>query len=189
MQTVVSCDTLCKEGRILKVKLSQPATRLNYYKDIAVLAFPNPQSSERINDLDIKSLSGKLRNHLEPDVKAVAQSAVVHKEDIIDLTSKMSADGLLEWDAPNGEWVILRLGHTPTGAENHPSVIGGRGLECDKMSKKAVDVYWKGGISPIIEKLGALAGSTLTNCLLDSYEVGCTNWTANFDKEFKRLRG
>ena len=188
MQTVVYSDTLCRGGEKIKIRLSQPATRLNYYKDIAVLAFPNPQSSERIDDLDIKSLSGKLRNHLEPDMKSIPQSALVHRTDIIDLTSKTSVDGSLEWDAPNGEWVILRVGHTPTGAENRPAVIGGRGLECDKMNKKAVDVYWEGGIKPIIGKLGNLVGTALTNCLIDSYEVGCTNWTTNFDKEFKRLR-
>lgn len=188
MQTVVCSDTLCRGGEKIKIRLSQPATRLNYYKDIAVLAFPNPQSGERIDDLDIKSLSGRLRNHLEPDMKSIPQSALVHRTDIIDLTSKTSVDGSLEWDAPNGEWVILRVGHTPTGAENRPAVIGGRGLECDKMNKKAVDVYWEGGIKPIIGKLGNLVGTALTNCLIDSYEVGCTNWTTNFDKEFKRLR-
>lgn len=189
MQTVVCSDTLCKGSKKIKIQLKQPATRLDFYKDIAVLAFPNPQSDVRIKDLDIKSLSGRLRNHQEPDIKSIPQSALVHRSDIVDLTSKMSSDGLLEWDAPDGEWVILRVGHTPTGAENHPAVIGGRGLECDKMSRKAVDIYWEGGIKPIIGKLGNLVGTALTNCLIDSYEVGCTNWTTNFDKEFKRLRG
>jgi hypothetical protein len=191
MQTVVYSEVKisCEGGKTLKFQLPQPSTRLNYYRDIMVLAFPKPQSRERIDDLDIKTLSGKLRNHLEPDAKLIPPSALVHKADIIDLTPKMSADGMLEWNAPAGEWIVLRLGHTPTGAENHPAVIGGRGLECDKMNKKAVDIYWKGGISPIIEKLGALVGSTLTSCLIDSYEVGCTNWTAGFNDEFERLRG
>lgn len=179
-------DTLCKGSKKIKIQLKQPATRLDFYKDIACLSFPNPQSDIRIKDLDIKSLSGRLRNHQEPDIKSIPQSALVHRSDIVNLTSKMSSDGLLEWDAPDGEWVILRVGHTPTGAENHPAVIGGRGLECDKMSRKAVDIYWEGGIKPIIGKLGNLVGTALTNCLIDSYEVGCTNWTTNFDKEFKR---
>lgn len=189
MQTVVHNEISCEGGKPFKARLPQPVSQLNYYRDIAVLAFPKPQSDVRIDDLDIKTLSGKLRNHLEPDAKPIPESALVRKNDLIDLTSKMSADGSLEWNAPAGEWVILRIGHTPTGEENHPAAIGGRGLECDKMSKRAVDIHWKGAISPIIEKLGPLIGSTITNCLIDSYEVGCTNWTAGFDKEFERLRG
>ena len=188
MQTIVYSETQCEGGKTFKVQLPLPTIRLNYYKDIAVLAFPKPQSSIRIEDLDFKNLSGKFRNHLEPDTKPIPQSALVKKADIIDLTSKMSANGLLEWEVPAGEWIILRLGHTPIGTENHPAVIGGRGLECDKMSRKAVDVYWEGGVKPIIEKLDTLVGSTLTNCLIDSYEVGCANWTVGFDKEFERLR-
>lgn len=191
MQTVVysQVEVSSKGNKNLKIQIPQPTSRLNYYKDITVLAFPKPESGEKIDELEIKSLSGRFRNHVEPDPKPIPSSALVHKADIIDLTTKMLADGSLEWDVPAGEWVVLRLGYTPTGVENHPAALGGRGLECDKMNRKAVDVYWKGGISPIIEKLGPLVGSTLTNCLIDSYEVGSTNWTAGFDNEFRRLRG
>ncbi|MDR0393518.1 MAG: hypothetical protein LBH77_00005, partial [Tannerella sp.] len=52
-----------------------------------------------------------------------------------------------------------------------------------------VDAYWAKGIIPIIEKLGELVGPVLTNCLIDSYEVGGTNWTTGFEKEFNRLQG
>lgn len=191
MQTVVYSEVEASgvKGKTLTVQLPQPATLLDYYRDIAVIAFPKPQSDERINDLDFKTLSGKLRNHLDPDAKPIPATALVQKTDIINLTSHLSADGRLKWKAPVGEWIILRIGHTPTGEENHPAGIGGKGLECDKMSKKAVDVHWKGAISPIIEKLGPLVGPTVTNCLIDSYEVGCTNWTIGFDKEFERLQG
>ncbi len=71
---------------------------------------------------------------------------------------------------------------------NHPAPASGTGLEVDKMSKKAVDAYWKGGIQPIIDKLGDLIGTTVNNCLIDSYEVGTTNWTTGFDNEFERLK-
>lgn len=189
MQKVVYSETECIGGKKITKQLSQPPTLHNYYKDIIVLAFPKPESKERISDLDFKNLSEKIRNHLEPETKQISPLAIVCRESIINLTSKMSVNGLLEWQAPAGEWVILRIGHTSTGAENRPAVIGGRGLECDKMSKKAVDVYWEEGIQPIIDKLGNLVGSTLVNCLIDSYEVGCGNWTTGFDSEFKRLRG
>jgi hypothetical protein len=188
MQTVVYSEVIVVGGITFKDRLPQPETRLDYYKDIAVLAFPKPQSSVSIDGLDYKNLSDRIRNHLMPDEKTIPASAIIKSSEIIDLTSKLSADGFLEWHAPKGEWVILRLGHTPIGKKNHPAVAGGHGLECDKMSKEAVDAFWAGGIQPIIDKLDTLIGTTVNNCLIDSYEVGATNWTSGFDKEFQTLR-
>lgn len=189
MQTVVHSKTVHKGGKRFKARLLQPKARLNYYRDIVVLAFPKPVSNQRIDGLDFKVLSDRIRNHLSPDPKVIPATALVKTCDIINLTGKVAADGFLEWDAPAGDWIILRLGHTPTGQRNRPAPFGGQGLECDKMSRAAVDVFWKGGIDPIIDKLGSLAGSVLTNCVIDSYEVGTTNWTPGFEKEFFRLRG
>ncbi|GAB5552775.1 MAG: glycosyl hydrolase [Saprospiraceae bacterium] len=189
MQTVVYSEKILEGGTLFKGSIPQPETRLDYYKDIAVLAFPKTKSELRIDGLDYKKLDGRVRTHLEPDTKMIPKAAIINQSTIIDLSSKLTEDGFLEWKVPAGEWVILRLGHTPTGHKNRPAPEGGSGLECDKMSKKAVDVYWQGGIEPIIDALGDLIGSVVNNCIIDSYEVGTTNWTAGFDAEFKRLRG
>ena len=46
---------------------------------------------------------------------------------IADVTSKLRADGSLDWEAPTGgEWTVLRIGHTLTGAMNAPSPNSGR---------------------------------------------------------------
>ncbi|HEX6427941.1 MAG TPA: glycosyl hydrolase, partial [Niastella sp.] len=37
---------------------------------------------------------------------------------IIDITSKMTPDGRLTWDVPEGNWTIMRIGHTSTGHTN-----------------------------------------------------------------------
>lgn len=189
MQTLVFSEVIISGNQIYKNQLPQPETRLDYYKDIAVLAFPKPKENIKIDGLDYKNLSGRVRNHLLPDVKEISKEAIVKKEAIIDLSAKMSKEGVLEWNVPQGDWIILRVGHTPTGKKNHPAPDGGHGLEVDKMSKKAVDEYWKGGIQPIINKLGDLIGTTVNNCIIDSYEVGTTNWTAGFDTQFENLRG
>nr|WP_319509541.1 glycosyl hydrolase [uncultured Draconibacterium sp.] len=189
MQVLVFSEVMVEGGKAFSDFLPQPETRLNYYNDIAVLAFPKPKSEVKIDGLDFKNLSGRVRNHLGPEAKQILASALVRQSNIIDLTDKVSADGRLEWNAPDGDWIILRIGHTPTGQKNISAPTGCQGLECDKMSKKAVDFFWQGGISPIIEKLDTLVGSALTNCIIDSYEVGTTNWTPGFAKEFKRLRG
>ncbi|WP_233244030.1 glycosyl hydrolase [Tamlana fucoidanivorans] len=188
MQELVYSETIHQGAKIFNGKLEQPETKLGFYKDIAVLAFPKPKTDVRIDELEIKTLSHKVRSHLDPDDKLISDLAVVHKQDIFDLTSKLKSDGFLEWKAPAGEWVILRIGHTPTGEMNRFPSDGGRGLECDKMSKQAVDVFWNGSIKPILKKLDTLVGTTVKRCHIDSYEVGTTNWTSNFAEAFKTLR-
>lgn len=191
MQRVVYTLSECTGGGRVRLTLPQPETKLGFYRDIAVLAFPTPEDDTRVDNLAQKSLStDSFTNRLLPDAKPVPAGAVVPCSAVVDLTAAMSADGTLSWKAPKGRWTILRIGHTPTGTENRPAgERTGQGLECDKMSRAAVDAYWKGGIEPILEKVGPLAGRSLTNCLIDSYEVGCGNWTEGFDREFARLRG
>lgn len=189
MQKVVFSEVTIKGNQNYKAKLPQPKTKFNYYKDIAVLAFPKPKKRTKIDGLDYKILSERIRNHLLPDTKNIPQASIISKDQIINLTSKISKDGFLEWNVPKGDWIVLRFGHTPIGTQNRPAPEGGKGLEVDKMSKKAVDAYWKGGIQPIIDKLGNLIGTTVNNCLIDSYEVETTNWTAGFDAQFESLRG
>lgn len=190
MQTVVYSEVKLEGKKTFKGQLPLPPSRLDYYVDIAVLAFPSPEKDQRITDLALKSLSGEtFPKHLQPDDQLIDKSAIIRKDQIVNLTSRLSADGQLEWEVPAGNWTILRVGHTPTGAENRPAVLGGKGLECDKMSRKAVDKFWNGGVQPILDRLGALVGKSVVNCLIDSYEVGCNNWTADFKEEFEKRQG
>lgn len=189
MQTVVFSEIEIEGGKTIKQALPKPKTKFEYYKDVAVLAFPKPKKTIKIDGLDYKMLSERIRNHLLPDIKTISKGAIIQKETIINLTSKLAEDGVLHWEAPKGDWVILRLGHTPIGTTNRPAPPEAKGLEVDKMSKKAVDAYWESGVQPIIDKLGDLVGTTVNNCIIDSYEVETQNWTLGFDAQFKSLRG
>ena len=189
MQTVVFSELAIEGGKAISKKISRPETKFDYYKDIAVLAFPKPKQTIKIDGLDYKILSERIRNHLLPDKKSITKEAVIQKDAIIDITSKLSKEGVLNWEVPVGDWVILRLGHTPMGTTNRPAPPEAKGLEVDKMSKTALDVYWEAGVQPIIDRLGDLVGTTVNNCLIDSYEVETTNWTTGFDTQFESLRG
>ena len=116
-------------------------------------------------------------------------ASVIAKDSVIDISKFMDADGKLAWDAPAGKWTIVRFGYTLTGRYNHPTTKYGRGLECDKMSKKAVKVAWDGMMGKIVKNAGPLAGTALKGALIDSYEVGVQNWTDTFRDDFRRLRG
>ncbi len=105
-----------------------------------------------------------------------------------DLTAQFQ-NGRLTWDVPAGNWTLLRMGHVPTGKDNHPAPEEGRGLEVDKMSRAALDDFWQGTMATVIKDAGPLAGKVLNNALVDSYEVGNQNWTPLMRQEFIARRG
>ena len=124
-----------------------------------------------------------------PPAEPAAAGGAIPRDGIVDLTAKLAADGRLKWDIPPGGWVILRLGYTPTGVNNHPAPKEGEGLECDKFSQAALDVHWAGFMQKILDDLGPLVGKTLDSSLIDSYEVGRQDWTEHFRAEFQKRRG
>ncbi|HTL71986.1 MAG TPA: glycosyl hydrolase, partial [bacterium] len=129
------------------------------------------------------------RTFVRPPPAAAGASESIPRDDVLDLTANLGADGRLHWEVPAGNWIILRLGYTPIGVDNHPAPDEGRGLECDKMSKTALDAHWDGFMQKVLDDIGPLAGKALDSSLIDSYEVGNQDWTANFREEFQKRRG
>jgi hypothetical protein len=171
--------------------LPPPESKLGFYRDVALLAFPTPKdAAARIADARPKAGFEERYGQLPAPTPADAPTdGIVRRSTIVDLTSKLGADGRLEWDVPDGSWTLLRIGHTPTGSRNAPAPESGRGLECDKLSRAAFDAHWAGMMEPVLRAIGPLAGRTLNNCLIDSYEVGAQNWTARMREEFTKRRG
>ena len=129
------------------------------------------------------------RTFVHPPRAIAAASEAIPRDGVVDLTANLAADGRLRWDVPPGSWIILRLGYTPTGVNNHPAPKEGTGLECDKLSKAALDAHWDGFMQKVLDDIGPLAGKALDSSLIDSYEVGGQDWTANFREEFQKRRG
>lgn len=189
MQMVVTSERTVQGPSLFAETLIQPETRCDFYRDIAVLAFPTPaDAGRRIPDFQIKA-GYEARYGLQPQLDPYSPDAIVQASAIVDLTGRLRPDGRLEWSVPEGHWTILRFGYTLTGKENHPSPESGRGLECDKLSREAVDAHWEGMMGPVLRDIGPLAGKVLNNALIDSYEVGHQNWTARFREEFRQRRG
>ncbi len=107
---------------------------------------------------------------------------------VLDLTGQMNAEGWLDWDAPAGNWVVFRFGHTTTGKENHPAPIGGAGFEVDKMRREAVAAHFRDYPARILANAGP-ARKAITTVEIDSYEAGKQDWTPGFRDEFKARRG
>jgi len=87
-----------------------------------VLAFPTPDGTNRIANINEKALYLRdpfsSRPGVKPFLPAPAEfpvlpaDACVDMDKMIVLTSKLSADGKLVWDVPPGKWTIMRLGCT-----------------------------------------------------------------------------
>ncbi len=206
MQAIFWNEVEVTGGKLVKTKIPAPnvghnndkghdfADLQSSYRDIALLAFPAGVDWQ-INRWSQKSMIlGTTRAGMQPSLpkqgaNEKSDQPVVDPDTILDITDKLAADGSLEWQAPAGEWTIVRLGHGSTGMVNHPAPISGTGLEADKLSRRGIDAHWKHGIQPILDHLGPLAGKTLTNLVIDSYEANFHSWTPDMRAEFKRLRG
>ncbi len=122
-------------------------------------------------------------------VLAVPAEGIAAKERILDISEKMTADGDIEWTAPEGEWTVYRFGHTTTGAMIQPAQWDAMGLECDKMSKEAVTFHVQHVLSDMKKHLGDQMGKGLTTLYFDSYEAGDPTWTPKMREEFRNRRG
>jgi hypothetical protein len=191
MQMLTWSETTVTGPGPTSVTLPQPPTRRGYYRDIAVFAIATPSdpaaAAYRIPGIGPKAAYDRPPMR-DPDIPANAPAGIP-QESVIQITDRMDSEGRLTWDAPAGEWTILRMGHTCTGAQNAPAPATGRGLEVDKLSREAMDAFWPGYMGVILEAAGPNAGKTFNNALIDSYETGYQNWTPRFREDFQRLRG
>jgi (4-O-methyl)-D-glucuronate---lignin esterase len=119
----------------------------------------------------------------------VSKTNAVPINKILNLTDKLSADGSLMWNPPAGNWIIVRIGHTSTGAVNS-TAGGGKGLECDKFSSAATTLQFNNWFGKFYtETDAALAKQVIKVFHVDSWECGSQNWSKNFAAEFKKRRG
>jgi hypothetical protein len=128
-------------------------------------------------------------NHANPPVVAEPSQAVP-MDQVINLTDKLRPDGTLDWEVPAGEWILLRIGSTAIGKMNHPSSVGGLGLEGDKMNAGVVERFLRNGVMQMmIDLAGEHAGKTFKKVEIDSWEVGAQNWTGDMLAQFQKHRG
>lgn len=185
-----------------KQTLSFPATTARYFR----LNLHDWGRNERAKDDDI--LIGSIKIHgsartdqwekksgntvdfsAEDQTPAYQPTEVVQQTALIDLTKLTDAEGNLNWDAPKGNWTILRFGHTPTGIKTKHGRPETTGLECDKLSADAVRVQFDNYVGRILKEIRTVPGAKLNGVNMDSAEHGTQNWTAKFAAEFFKRRG
>lgn len=108
---------------------------------------------------------------------------------VIDISSALGSGDTLRWEAPPGEWLVLRIGAAPTGTENSPSAPHGRGPEVDKMNRDHLQKHFDAFIGELIRRMPAEDRSAFTHVVLDSYEQGSENWTEGLAEDFRDRYG
>lgn len=117
-------------------------------------------------------------------------SDAISKENVVDLTSMMDAEGNLKWDVPEGRWDIIRIGYSLTGQRNKPAAKELTGLEVDKYNPDYVRNYFNYYLDQFEEATGGLMGQHgLQYLISDSWEAASANWTDNMIAEFTNRRG
>lgn len=137
------------------------------------------EKTASVYDLNENALDANTKNTIQP----------ISENSIIDVTSSMSPDGTLKWNAPKGRWQIIRFGYTSTGVKVDPATPEGEGLEVDKMDTTALNVHINSYAKKLVEAAGKYKGNTLRFFLMDSWEAQFQTWSKDFAKEFKNRRG
>jgi len=170
-----------------------------YYKDVAVLAFPYEEQPVKITDVDEKALyyrapysSGTVKPYLPAPLGEGGKAKGIEKTAILDLTSKMSEDGSLNWAAPSGKWIVMRFGARNNGAITRPAPIPGLGFESDKFDTLALNHHLNTYVGRLLSAIGKpqkdIPGG-LKRLHMDSWEMGAQNWTGSFRQAFIKSRG
>ena len=181
-----------RPGASINPKVVEQIEQTDSYRDIAVVAIPAPASAQarayRIPELNIKDGTSWLlpRGKKGP---ALPKDAVTPLASVVDLTTKMTPDGRLLWDAPPGKWLVLRCGHASNFKMTRPCPQVAVGLECDRLAPIGIETHFDGFLKKIFTDAGPLAGKALTHVHVDSWEAGGQNWTATFPAEFRKRRG
>ncbi|MDB5155439.1 MAG: hypothetical protein JWR50_146 [Mucilaginibacter sp.] len=114
-------------------------------------------------------------------------AAFINPDSILDISDKIDKDGKLTWNAPKGNWTILRFGHVNMGKKNSPAPAEATGWEANKFAKSGADAHFAGYIGRLSGKNGPLTGGLLDGMLIDSWECSTQSWTDDMENEFKRV--
>ncbi len=207
MKHLVFSETEIKGNQKVTITLPEPEQRSTpwhkmkdpYYEDIYVYAIPSSAIAV-IKNINEKALYERYPYSSYKGVKpylpapsefdTLNEEVLLNPNEIIDISEFLQADGQLIWDAPKGNWTIVRMGLKVTGASTRPSPKSMIGLESDKLNAMAFERHLKNYTDILLEKTAPRKdGVGWTGFHIDSWESGSQNWTDGIVKEFKNRRG
>ena len=211
----ITFKTVCdvRSGSVAQVTMSVPVTTAKYFR--VKVANPRamgggffgtgggpsaPPAGTMIAELELYPYSRVHRfedkaafssaSNLTAVPTPTAQNEVFPSvEDVVDVTANY-INGKLSWNAPEGNWKIIRYGWSLTGKQNHPAPLEATGLEVDKLDPEAWTRYFHTYLDMYKDASDGLMGQRgVQYVLTDSYEAECETWTPAMFNEFKTRRG
>lgn len=199
---VCACKPIYKAHETWRQKtIAFPAVTARYFRlNLHDWLEPNESANAlQLGRLQLKSAAnidqweekaGLYPEYIESDETPLYQhDESIDSKRIINISSHMDTQGLLHWKAPAGQWLILRFVATSTGRSNKHGRANQTGLECDKLSVKAVEQQWNNYLAIILDSLENVAPGAVSGIVMDSHEAGSQNWTNDFISAFQTLRG
>lgn len=114
-----------------------------------------------------------------------ALQAVSDKGKRLNLTGRVGADGLLDWQAPTGEWTLYALYAGRTFQMVKRAAPGGVGYVLNHYNREAVEHY----LSRFDEAFAASGAPWPDTFFNDSFEVYGSSWDKTLFAEFERDHG
>jgi len=198
------------------VAVSLPVTKSNCFRLIISNPITNyskswggkPNTAGGVQEIQISS-TPKVESYIEKSLAKMCQTPFplwgqylwpnqnsdseynlyVHPSAVMDISKYMTVDGILNWDAPQGKWTIMRTGMVSTGVVNSPAPSNGTGLEVDKMNSRHLVSHFTGFLGEIMKRIPAQDRKTWKTAVLDSYETGAQNWTDSLIEKFTSIYG
>lgn len=167
-------------------------------KEFRIVFHPRGKKQSKISKITLDQ-TPVLKNYIEKSLARVAgwggsqekvkDAKFPEPQEVLDISKYMSADGVLNWNVPAGNWLIMRMGMRFIDVQNGPASFEAEGLEVDKMSKKHIAEHFDAFIGDIMKRVPPEDRKTLKVTVIDSYERGGQNFTDGFLEEFKQRYG
>ncbi len=121
-----------------------------------------------------------------------AGKSLASPDAVVDLTARMEASGRLVWDAPAGEWVVVRFVCSNHGQHLIVPSPNSNGPMIDFVDPAATEFHLRHMADRILAKLGRedFRGTAFKFMEFDSMELEQgVLWSDRFDQDFERWRG
>ena len=133
----------------------------------------------------------QFRRRIIPDDRRQVELATIalvmayNGEQKIDLTNDITADRMIDWTAPEGEWTVWVVFNGKTRQMVKRAAPGGEGLVMNHYARSVLFHY----LRRFDQAFAASQAPFPNNFFNDSYEVYGADWSENLFDEFAKRRG
>lgn len=171
---------------------SSQSFRLTFKKDPLFLSYIKFNSRSYLHNHEAKA-SKSSRNLQSKTPQQLPPETTIDSAQVLNISEFMDTKGNLKWQAPEGDWTVVRFGHVNMLRTNRPAEPEATGWESSKLDKEAIENHLRNGMmGNLMRPGGPLDGHEVHGMLIDSWESYVPTWTMKKERlseEFKYRRG